>query len=69
MDKVIEWHNVLRPTENEQNIFPLKLYLNHMIQTHSSKSKLMFGKTLRKFSSIFLSFFLQCIKINLHTSA
>ena len=58
--KTTELHNELKPSENELkiSICLLSLYLNHC-----NKSKLMFGRTLKK-----LLFFPRKNKFNLRTS-
>ena len=62
--KTTEWHNQLKPTENElkMKIYLLILYLNHF-----NKNKLMFGRTLKKLFWSFL-FLLRHSKVHLQTS-
>ena len=57
--KTTEWHNELKPTENElkMRICLLTLYLNHF-----NKNKLMLGRTFKE-----SFFFLRQNKVNLGT--
>ena len=59
--KRTEWHNELKPTENELKVksYLLTLYLNHFFT-------LMFGRTLKKLFWFFL-FLLRHRKVNLRT--
>ena len=61
--KTTEWHNELKPTENElkMKVCLLTVYLNHF-----NKNRLMFARTLKKLSWFF--FLLRHSKVNLRTS-
>ena len=61
--KITEWHNELKPTENElkMKIYLLTLYLNRF-----NENKFMFGRTLKKLFWFFW-FLLRHSKVNLRT--
>ena len=64
--KTTEWHNELKPTENELKIkiCLLTLYLNHI-----NENKLIFGRTLKKLEVLmFFKYLLRHRKVNLRTS-